>query len=77
MMAGYGFLDRETTIRARRLGSVVMEASWEFRAAHTTVSLVEEELELLVRGSGYTGYVNVLYGTDVIVIHMLSTTGKK
>lgn len=70
MMAGYGFLDRETTILAYRPGSVVMETSWQFRAAHTTVSLVEEELELLAGGSGYTGYVNVLNGTDGIVIHI-------
>ncbi|MCT4709415.1 IclR family transcriptional regulator [Enterobacteriaceae bacterium H11S18] len=74
MMAEYGFLERDLTTRAYRPGPVVMEASWQFRAAHTTASLVEEELELLVRGSGYTGYVNVLEGSDVIVIHMRTGT---
>lgn len=73
-MAQYGFLERDLTTRAYRPGSVIMEASWQFRASHTASSLVEEELESLVGGSGYTGYLNVLDGTDVIVINMRTGT---
>ena len=72
MMAEYGFLQRESSSRAYRPGPVVMEASWQFRSAHSAISLVAEMLEQLVLGSGYTGYVNVLDGADVIVIQMRS-----
>ncbi|MRS16065.1 helix-turn-helix domain-containing protein [Enterobacteriaceae bacterium RIT691] len=70
MMAEYGFLERDTKTRAYRPGKVVMEASWQFRAAHSTSSLLEEALADLVRQSGYTGYINVLDNQDALVIHM-------
>lgn len=70
MMAEYGFLERDPVTRAYRPGNVVMEASWQFRAAHSTSSLLEEALATLVRQSGYTGYINVLDNADALVIHM-------
>ncbi|MGR7483953.1 IclR family transcriptional regulator [Klebsiella aerogenes] len=70
MMAEYGFLERDLVTRAYRPGKVVMEASWQFRATHSTSSLLEEALADLVRLSGYTGYINVLDNQDALVIHM-------
>ena len=70
MMAEYGFLAREPNTKAYRPGPVIMQASWQFRSSHSALALVEEGLTNLVQNSGYTGYVNVLDGSDVIVIQM-------
>lgn len=75
MMASYGFLDRDAATRAYRPGGVVMEASYHFRSSRNAASLVEEALETLVRDTGYTGYVNVLDGTDTLVIQMRTGAG--
>lgn len=75
MMAGYGFLDRDPATRAYRPGGVIMEASYHFRASRNAASLVEEALDALVRETGFTGYVNVLDGTDTLVIQMRTGTG--
>lgn len=75
MMAGYGFLDRDAATRAYRPGGVIMEASYHFRASRNTASLVEEALDALVRETGCTGYINVLDGTDTLVIQMRTGAG--
>ncbi|MER5945791.1 IclR family transcriptional regulator [Streptomyces sp. NPDC001904] len=70
MMAEYGFLDRDPATRAYRPGGLIMEASYHFRASRGTVSLLEEEAARLVADTGYTGYVDVLDGTESLVLHM-------
>lgn len=76
MMAEYGFLERDPLTRAYRPGELIMEASYHFRASRGAVSLLEEEVARLVADTGYTGYVDVLDGTESLVLHMrISTTG--
>ncbi len=75
MMATYGFLERDAVTRAYRPGSVIMEASYHFRASRNTTSMVEEALHALVGETGFTGYINVLDGADSLVIHMRVGTG--
>ncbi|MFF3490318.1 IclR family transcriptional regulator [Streptomyces sp. NPDC002795] len=76
MMAEYGFLDRDPLTRAYRPGGLIMEASYHFRASRGTVSLLEEEAARLVADTGYTGYVDVLDGSESLVLHMrIGTVG--
>lgn len=70
MMAEYGFLERDPLTRAYRPGELIMEASYHFRASRGTVSLLEEEAARLVADTGYTGYVDVLDGSESLVLHM-------
>ncbi len=74
-MAEHGFLERDPVTRAYRPGSVIMEASYHFRASHNTASLLEEALDALVRDSGFTGYINLLDGADSLVIQMRTGPG--
>jgi DNA-binding IclR family transcriptional regulator len=74
-MAEHGFLERDPATRAYRPGHVIMEASYHFRASRNIVSLLEEALEMLVRDSGFTGYINILQDSDSLVIHMRAGTG--
>ncbi|MDM0046184.1 IclR family transcriptional regulator [Variovorax dokdonensis] len=75
MMAEYGFLDRDPVTRAYRPGGLIMEASYHFRASRNASSLLEDELDVLVRDTGYTGYINVLDGADSMVVQMRTGTG--
>ncbi|MBO1334762.1 IclR family transcriptional regulator [Streptomyces sp. VRA16 Mangrove soil] len=75
MMAEYGFLDRDPLTRAYRPGGLIMEASYHFRTSRGTVSLLEEEAARLVADTGYTGYVDVLDGSESLVLHMRIGTG--
>uniref|UniRef100_A0AAU2W0W2 IclR family transcriptional regulator n=1 Tax=Streptomyces sp. NBC_00008 TaxID=2903610 RepID=A0AAU2W0W2_9ACTN len=70
MMAEYGFLERDPVTRAYRPGELIMEASYHVRASRGTVSLLEEEAARLVSDTGYTGYVDVLDGSESLVLHM-------
>lgn len=74
-MAEHGFLERDPVTRAYRPGPVIMEASYHFRATHNTASLLEEALDALVRDSGFTGYINLLDGSDSLVIQMRTGPG--
>ncbi|HYP83635.1 IclR family transcriptional regulator [Variovorax sp.] len=75
MMAEYGFLDRDPVTRAYRPGGLIMEASYHFRASRNASSLLEDELDALVRETGYTGYINMLDGADSMVVQMRTGTG--
>jgi DNA-binding IclR family transcriptional regulator len=75
MMASYGFLERDPMTRAYRPGSVIMEASYHFRASRNAASLLEEALLALVAKTGYTGYLNVMDQADSVVIQMRTSTG--
>lgn len=75
MMAEYGFLERDSLSRAYRPGSVVMEASYHFRASKSNLSLLEGTLDTLVKETGYTGYINVLDSADSLVILMRTGAG--
>jgi len=75
MMASYGFLERDGATRAYRPGSVIMEASYHFRASRNASSLLEEALAALVVQTGYTGYLNVLDRSESLVIQMRTGTG--
>jgi len=75
MMAEYGFLDRDAVTRAYRPGGLIMEASYHFRSSRNASSLLEDELEALVRDTGYTGYINVLDGAESMVVQMRTGTG--
>lgn len=69
-MAEHGFLERDPATRAYRPGKVVMEASYYFRTSRSTISLLEDELTLLVKDTGYTSYISLLDNTDTIVVQM-------
>ena len=75
MMAGYGFLERDPTTRAYRPGSLIMEASYHFRASRNASTLLQDELDALVADTGYTGYVNVLDGAESLVVQMRTGHG--
>jgi DNA-binding IclR family transcriptional regulator len=74
-MGKYGFLERDPVTRAYRPGPVVMEASYHFRGTHSTLDLIEAQLDKLVRETGYTVYIDVLDGTDSLVIQMRTGVG--
>ncbi|MFV0384401.1 IclR family transcriptional regulator [Paracoccus sp. (in: a-proteobacteria)] len=69
-MASVGFLERNPDTRAYRPGKVVMEASYYMRASTSIQSLLETELDLLVAGTGYASYVNLLDGAETLVVQM-------
>jgi len=75
LMAEHGFLERDSGTRAYRPGPVIMEASYHFKASHSTPALLEAALEALVADTGYTGYLNVLEQADSMVIQMRAGTG--
>ncbi|MGW8568104.1 IclR family transcriptional regulator [Isoptericola sp. NPDC055881] len=76
MMAEYGFLERDPMTRAYRPGGLIMEASYHFRASRDTMTLLEEAVARLVADTGYTGYVDVLDGSESLVLHMrIGTAG--
>lgn len=69
-MGKYGFLTRDTMTRAYRPGRVVMEASYHFRGVHGALDLLEAQLDRLVQETGYTAYIDMLDGTNSLVIQM-------
>lgn len=69
-MGKYGFLDRDPVTRAYRPGRVVMEASYHFRRSHSALDLLEAQLDRLVQETGYTAYIDLLDGTNSLVIQM-------
>lgn len=73
-MAEFGFLERDPVTRAYRPGEVIMEASYYFRASHSLISLLEDELQVLVTETGYTCYINLLDGAESMVIQMRTGT---
>lgn len=75
-MAKVGFLERNPDTRAYRPGKVIMEASYYMRAAESAQSLLEVELDRLVGETGYASYVNILDGSESLVVQMrVGTTG--
>ena len=74
MMAEYGFLERDALTRAYRPGSLIMEASYHFRATRNASSLLEEEVDALAADTGYASYVNVLDGAESLVVQMRTGT---
>lgn len=75
MMAEYGFLERDALTRAYRPGSLVMEASYHFRASRNASSLLEDELAALAAETGYASYVNLLDGAESLVVQMRTGAG--
>lgn len=69
-MAEFGFLERDPVTRAYRPGEVVMEASYYFRGSRSASSLLETELDALVAETGYPSYINVLDGSETLVVQM-------
>lgn len=71
-MAEHGFLERDAVTKAYRPGLLVVEAAYQFRAGGSVVSLLEEVLEQLVAETGFTGYLGVLRGPEILVVQMRS-----
>jgi len=69
-MCQHGFLERDPITRAYRPGRIVMEAAFQLRSSRSALALIEAQLDLLVRETGYTLYVDLLDGADSLVIQM-------
>ncbi|MFT7722632.1 MAG: IclR family transcriptional regulator [Roseateles sp.] len=69
-MAAHGFLERDAVTKAYRPGLLVVEAGHQFRVGGSVLPLLEEALEQLVGATGFTGYLGVLRGAEILVVQM-------
>jgi DNA-binding IclR family transcriptional regulator len=73
-MAKEGFLERNATTRAYGPALMLLELSRLVRSTTQLFSLLQQALHALCSKSGYTGYISVLDGLDVLVLFVQSGT---
>lgn len=67
-MAEQGLVEQDETTRRYRVGLLPFRLGQLYYANVKVVDLVEAEIEALVQETGFTGYVGVLNGTDIVIL---------
>lgn len=67
-MAGQGLVEQDEMTRRYRVGLLPFRLGQLYHAHVRVVDLVEAELETLVQSTGFTGYIGVLNGADIVIL---------
>ena len=69
-MKDLGLLEREESTRAYGPGVIILELSRLVRETTTLSAQMQDALKRLSAQSGHTGYISVLEGRDIMVLHV-------
>ncbi|MBB1627296.1 IclR family transcriptional regulator [Achromobacter sp. UMC71] len=73
-MKDLGLLEREDSTRAYGPGVIILELSRLVRETTTLSAQMQDALKRLTAQSGHTGYISVLEGRDIMVLHVQQGT---